>query len=329
MLIKKKIRALLRLRYGQFRNFLFSNRFKEFLFFLFFVFIACVFWLLNALNYDLEDNVTVNVQVGNVPDDVMFITNTSQPVNVRIRDKGTKMVNYIFRVRDLNVNLDFSEISSNEGKKSVIASDFLASRGVFPLTASIISTNPDTLFFEYTTSKAVKLPVKLNSEVKPDLYHYAKSVELDPDSVTVYMPIMHSAAYDSIETVAIPQQEISETSTYNVRLKEIPGAKIVPSNVKVTYNLDVYVDKALPVSIVGKNFPPNTELKSFPAKVDVAFQIGSDDLKVLDANDFVVVIDYNMLDLESEKAEVKLDFAPKYVRNARLLQTQVDYLLER
>lgn len=329
MLTRRYIRALLKLRYHQFRNFLFSNKFKEFLFFLFFVFIAFVFWLLNALNYELEDNVAVNVNVKNVPEDIMFITDKSQLVNVRIRDKGTKMVNYVFRIRDLNIDLDFDDISNKEGKRAISVSDLFTSQGTFPQTATIISAQPDTLFFEYTNSKAIKLPVKLNSGVRPDLYHYIKSVKIEPDSVVVYLPIMNTTAYDCIETLFIPNQTIGDTMTITVPLKGIAGAKIIPERVDVSYGVDVYIDKTLSVPITGVNFPPGVELKSFPAKVDVAFQIGSDDFKDLKLKDFGVVIDYNSLNLNSEKADVRLDYVPKYVRNARLIQTQVDYLLER
>ena len=81
-------------------------------------------------------------------------------------------------------------------------------------------------------------------------------------------------------------------------------------------------------AVTAVNFPYGVELKTFPTKVDVAFQIGSDDMRRLRDKDFGAVIDYKTLDLKSEKANVTLQYVPDYVRNARLLQTQVDYLLE-
>ncbi len=307
---------------------MFSNRFKEFLFFLFFVFIAFVFWLLNALNYDLEDNVAVKVDVKGVPGDIMFITPQVQTVDVRIRDKGTKLINYIFRVRDLSLDIDFDEIDNKDGRAAILTRDLLAARGSFPQTTSVVSVQPDTLFFEYTNSKAIKLPVKLNSMVRPDIYHYVKSVSIVPDSVTVYLPQRNTTPYDCVETLLIPQQSIGDSTTIAVGLKEIPGAKLIPEEVSVSYEVDVYVDKVLQLPVTAVNFPYGVELKTFPTKVDVAFQIGSDDMRRLRDKDFGAVIDYKTLDLKSEKADVTLQYVPDYVRNARLLQTQVDYLLE-
>lgn len=328
MLSKRHIRALFKLRYRQFRNFLFSNKFKEFLFFLIFVFIATVFWLLNALNYNLEDNVTINVNVKNSPDDIMFITPESQQISVRIRDKGTKLINYIFRVRDMSIDIDFEEIKDKEGKTTLPVSDLLASYGMFPQTTSVIAINPDTLFFEYTNSKAIKLPVRINSAVRPDIYHYIKSVTVQPDSVVVYLPIMNTTPYDYVETLLVPQQTLSDTSTIAVQLKEIPGAKLIPEIVEVSYDVDIYVDKTMSIPVTGINFPTGIELKTFPTRVDVSFQIGSDYLKNIKDGDFSVVVDYNTLDLNSEKANVRLDIIPDDVRNVRLVQPQVDYLLE-
>lgn len=328
MLKRRHIRALVKLRYHQFRNFLFSNRFKEFLFFLFFVFIAFVFWLLNALNYDLEDNIAVKVDVKDVPSDIMFITPQAQTVNVRIRDKGTKLINYIFRVRDLSLDIDFGDIKNKEGRAVILTRDLLASKGSFPQTTSVVSVQPDTLFFEYTNSKAIKLPVKLNSSVRPDIYHYVKSVNVIPDSVTVYLPQRNTTPYDYVETLLIPQREIGDSATITVPLKEIPGAKLIPEEVAVFYEVDVYVDKVLQLPVTPVNFPYGVELKTFPTKVGVAFQIGSDDMRRLQDKDFGVVLDYRTLDLKSEKADVSLQYVPDYVRNARLLQPQVDYLLE-
>ena len=92
--------------------------------------------------------------------------------------------------------------------------------------------------------------------------------------------------------------------------------------------MDVYVDKVLQLPVTPVNFPYGVELKTFPTKVGVAFQIGSDDMRRLQDKDFGVVLDYRTLDLKSEKADVSLQYVPDYVRNARLLQPQVDYLLE-
>lgn len=295
---------------------------------MFFVFIAFVFWLLNALNYDLEDNVAVKVDVKGVPGDIMFITPQVQTVDVRIRDKGTKLINYIFRVRDLSLDIDFDEIDNKDGRAAILTRDLLAARGSFPQTTSVVSVQPDTLFFEYTNSKAIKLPVKLNSMVRPDIYHYVKSVSIVPDSVTVYLPQRNTTPYDCVETLLIPQQSIGDSTTIAVGLKEIPGAKLIPEEVSVSYEVDVYVDKVLQLPVTAVNFPYGVELKTFPTKVDVAFQIGSDDMRRLRDKDFGAVIDYKTLDLKSEKADVTLQYVPDYVRNARLLQTQVDYLLE-
>ena len=68
------------------RNFLFSNRNREFLIFLFFLALSGIFWLLMTLNETYEKEIVVPIRITNIPTDVMLTSEETDTVRVTIRD---------------------------------------------------------------------------------------------------------------------------------------------------------------------------------------------------------------------------------------------------
>ena len=66
----------IRIRYSgileKIRNFMLSDKSREFLIFLFFAFVSFCFWLLQVLNDDYETELSIPVKMKNVPESVVM-----------------------------------------------------------------------------------------------------------------------------------------------------------------------------------------------------------------------------------------------------------------
>ena len=80
---------------GKTKDFLLSDKSREFLIFLFFFLIAGGFWLLQTLNNDYEAEFSIPVRMKDLPNNVVLTSEPPSELRVRVKDKGTVLLNYI------------------------------------------------------------------------------------------------------------------------------------------------------------------------------------------------------------------------------------------
>lgn len=326
----RDIKILQRVVSKKIKDFLFSNKFREILFFLFFVFIASVFWLLNTLNYEHESEVDILVEGRNLPENIVMVSENPQRVRVKIKDKGIKLLNYMFRIDGNRVNIDMSGKLPASGAITFKAENLIRENSLFSQETSIISCSPDSVRINYAGAEALKIPVVLDSDIKADRFHFVKSVTVLPDSVLVYVPENMTESFEYIQTVRLEGPELSDSASFVVGLKNADRIKTVPEKVEVIYQVGVYTDYSLNVPITAVNFPEGYKLRTFPSFVKVMFQIGVDDIKYISADDFSIVLDYNELkDLGSDEAAVNVVSSPLNVRYLHTEPQKVEFLIER
>ena len=124
-------------------------------------------------------------------------------------------------------------------------------------------------------------------------------------------------------------EQIADTTRQRVELMPVKGAKFTPSYCDLTFLVDMYSEKTVEVPVQGVNFPKDKQLRTFPSKVKVKFQIGLSHFNSVTADDFVVVVDYNQLHKnESDKCPLVLMQSPTNIHQIRLNPQEIDYLIE-
>ena len=89
MLDRRKLRyTYLRLS-KRIKDFLLSDKSREFLIFLFFFLIAGGFWLIQTLNNDYEAEFSIPVRMKDVPNNIVLTSEPPSELRVRVKDKGT------------------------------------------------------------------------------------------------------------------------------------------------------------------------------------------------------------------------------------------------
>lgn len=88
-----------------------AGKFKSLWQYLMFVALAGLFWVIMALNDDVQSDFTVQVEIIGVPDSVTFITEPPGAITVSVRDKGTLLLRRRF-MSDPIIRIPFSEFAS-------------------------------------------------------------------------------------------------------------------------------------------------------------------------------------------------------------------------
>ena len=83
-------------------------------------------------------------------------------------------------------------------------------------------------------------------------------------------------------------------------------------------------------SSLGAGFLAGKQLKTFPSKANITFQIGMHQFKDINADDFTVSISYNDLQTNTpnDHCELKVTKAPSSASHIRISPASVEYLIE-
>lgn len=330
MLDRRKIKYLYLKTSRRIKDFLLSDTSREFLIFLFFFLIASGFWLIQTLNNDYEKEFSIPVQMKNVPNDVVLTSEPSSELRVKVRDKGTVLLNYMLGQSFFPINLNFQDYKGRNNHIKIYTSEFEKKiLTQLAVSSKVLSIKPDTLDHIYSAGKAKLVPVRFRGKVRAGVQHYVSDTLYNPDSVLVYAP---AGTLDTI-TVAYTQEnelgDISDTTIRKLSLAPVKGAKFVPGMVEVTFPVDMYTEKTVEVPLRGVNFPPDKVFRAFPSKVQVTFQVGLKRFRSIESTDFIINVSYeDLLKSGSDKYKVKLKSYPEGITQIRIVPEHVDFLIE-
>lgn len=330
MFEQRNIKRLFLKTKKQTKDFLLSAKSREFFVFLCFFFIAAGFWLLQTLNNDYETEFSIPVRLRNVPENVVITSEPVSEVRVRVRDKGTVLLNYMLGKNFYPVILDFKNYINMGNHVQVQTSQVQKwITGQLNASTALLSMKPDTLEYYYSTGVSKMIPVKLCGNVSAGEQYYLPDTLFTPDSVRVYAP---SDALDTMKvayTLPLNLDNITDTLEREVTLSAPKGAKYIPASVKLTLPVDMYTEKTVEIPLRGVNFPADKVLRAFPSKIKISFQVGMGRFRQITADDFHLVVSYEeLVRLGSEKYTVKLRTLPEGVSHVRFNPEQVDFLIE-
>lgn len=326
----KKIQELYPLVKDTVRNFLKSPQSREFLLFLFFVVIALTFWTLHTLNDNYETEVSIPLKMKNIPENVVMTNEIPSHLNLRIEDRGTVLVNYLFGQGFVPLTLDFNDYQQ-KGSHIRILSSNLEKKILSQLSTStkLKEITPDTLELIYTEGIWKKIPVQIQGDVTAEKQYYIAGKSITPDSVTAYAPQRILDTIKVAYTEKLRLTSVIDTIHHTAQIKAIKGVKFIPSQVNIDFYADILTEKTVSVPIRGVNFPSNKTLKTFPTKANITFQVGRHQFKQINAEDFAIEISYNELEeLKSDRIPLRITRKPAVINHARITPKDVEYLIE-
>ena len=106
------------------KDFLLSDKSREFFIFLFFFFVAGGFWLLQTLNNDYEADFSIPVRLKGVPNNVVITSEPASELRIKVKDKGTVLLNYMLGKSFYPVILDYADYKGVDNQVRIYPSQF-------------------------------------------------------------------------------------------------------------------------------------------------------------------------------------------------------------
>ncbi len=303
---------------------------KQFLIFLFFLMLSTAFWLFQALNETYERDYTVPIELKNVPENVVITTELPKTAQLRLRDKGVTLLNYVYGKRLRPIVIDYTNYANASGHARIPVGDVTRQvAATLEGSTQVVNFRPDTLEFFYNFGLCKRVPVRLQGKVRTGRIYHLSETRLSVDSVTVYAA---KALLDTITAAYLQPiylRDVADTTVIHSPVQPVRGAKFEPSTVGVTLFVDRLVEKTVQVPIQWVNFPATKALRTFPSKVNITFQVGMGMYRSITADNFVIVVNYeDLLENKSNKCHLSLKTVPPGVSHVRLNPTDVEYVIE-
>lgn len=321
--------------YNQWKDRLTGTKSHELLVFSFFLAVSFGFWLLQALNETLEREVRVNLQLENVPPDVVIIDSLPTTLSVTLHDKGLSLARHsiysLFRPNRVKIDFTQYETGQNDAEVHIYAYDMQRMLGrTFSTSTKIQSFRPDTLRFSYNHGLSRTFPVRLVGNVKASQQNYIQSIQVEPDSVRVFAPAIILDTMKAVYSEPFLLDSLHATGNYQIALRKQKLLKYEPEQVGINVRVGYYTEKTVQVPILGLNFPADKKLRTFPAQAYITFRVESERFHQVTSEDFVLATTYEELLRNTEESRLLLHLKtiPDGVSDVRISPQDVDYLIE-
>ncbi|MDE7474054.1 MAG: hypothetical protein K2M71_00325, partial [Duncaniella sp.] len=250
-----------------------SSRGQNVLLYLLFVAVAFVFWVFLSLDTEVQRDFDVPVELQDVPDSVTVIGQVPQSLDVSVKGKDSQLIRFLWGKLS-PVKLKWQD--NVEGQALVLTHQKLDSRmrEYFGNGVQIVSCRPDSLRIPFTTQPGVKVKLMVQADIHPNLqYIISGPITANVDSVTLYSvtDLPHNLKYVSTEPIV--KSNLKDTMRYEIRVKPIAGVRIIPETVTVTVPIEPLIMRKRFVGIEVENLPDETNLITFPSKVEISYLV--------------------------------------------------------
>ncbi len=304
---------------------------KSVLLYLLFVAISAVFWCFITFNIDVQQEIEVDFEIVNKPDNVTFITEPPKTITMTVRDKGAWFVKY-WIVSPSALKVDFKKYSNdNSGYVTLTSRQLIdALRTSVGRNVTVVSVFPESVSVKYTDQEGKKVPIKFDLDIEANLKYAIGKYVVSEDSVVVYADSETLSQISEVYTYHTQMVNLTDTLRRSVTIQPCVGAKMVPSSVKIMVPVERLIQKRQQVGIQVRNVPDRQSLVVFPSSVEVSYLVPQSQYKNTISN-ISVVADYYSIDWASKSGKVAVFVSdyPSICRNVELSVDSVDYIVEK
>jgi len=324
----------IKITYGKFveivKNFLLATKSREFFVFFSFFAVSGVFWLLQTLNESYDTELTIPIELTNIPEEAVVTQELPHDIKILVEDKGLTLTTYFVGSKLMPLVLDFMKLRTN-GNHVVISSADLK-KMISPqlhTSTKFLAVKPDQLEYYYSIGEQRKLPVELHLTVQGRSNYIVTDTVMQPDSVLVFAPLNILSSLKKVDTELAVFTNINDTVRRIVPIHPIKGVKCVPASVQVSLLVDLLTEKTIEVPITGVGFPSNKVLRTFPSKAKVRFLVPYHRSSSIRPADFRVEVKYSdLLNGDDSKCRPQIGTSPSEASHIRVEPATLDFLIE-
>lgn len=309
---------------------------RDYLIFMGFLALSSLFWLLKTLEKTYETEYGFNIDFF---DKKGYVFDEGLPLEVTltVEETGFDLLRYKLNPNFQTISLSLEELIQRRERRRGAGNYFLLSSEVknpiaryLPSTTVIKSIQPDTLYIRFGRQVQKKIPVSFNGKVIPARQRMISgNIRLIPDSVIAFGSARVLDTLLSVHTEFETYENVKDTVSSTMRLQKVKGIEFSQNRFNVMIPVETFTEKTINVPVVGINFPPDMQVRTFPGLVQVSFFVGVSRFSTVDDRNFKAFVDYNDIkNSNGNQIKVTVETDQKWIENMKVSPDKIDYLLE-
>ena len=308
-----------------------KQQWKEALIFFCFLLLATGFWMLQSLQQEYDINIRIPVNYKNLPKDIAFSETPPDYIDVKIKDKGTVLLNYkfgrTFAAIDVSVKNETNKQNQLLIDKKEIESDV---RKQLMATTSIIAFEPQQNAIKFSQRIGKKVSVRFDGDIRtaPGFKVYAP-VSIQPEIITAYASHYILDTLVSASTVYTEYKRLDKSLTQTIQIQPVDGVTFEPSSVTVSIPIEEFTEKTLEIPVNCVHIPPYYRVRIFPSSVKVSCSVPLSAFKNITEDLFAIDIPYQEFEQNaSGKIMVQLTKKPDEIDKITISPDQIEFIIE-
>jgi hypothetical protein len=298
--------------------------------FLLFLVLSFVVLMVLKLSTTYTNTISFKIHKTNVPESFLVLNDSTHTLKITLRTSGFNLLKYYFKKPNIDISFNENIEQSNDYYIWNKHQGFSDLNLQFSKDIEIISVIPDTLKFRFDINAVKKVPVKLNSKLAFSIgFDLLDSIKIVPDSIKVIGPEVLVSEISFIETDTFRLKDIKSNIDTPVLLNLPKDGNLSFSEnmVKIKAEVDKFTEGHLKIPVTVINIPDSLKIKYFPKKLYVTYYTSLSNYNTISANDFTITCDFSSIEKASEYLTPKIVQQPKAVRNLKLSQEQIEFII--
>lgn len=298
-----------------------------------FVFIATIFWFLNALSNDYTTKLDYPVNYFNYPNNLLPQSELPENISVTVNAYGFDILWKLTVSKPLEIDIQKHAVKDKTDQKKFIINTNVFTDELFPNIANIkvLSINPEVIVFETRKIESKKVPVKTDISYSfKELYMQSGPMYIKPDSIFLFAGKNDLKKVKYVETGKKEFKELDDTLFTKLKIKPIQNINFSVGLITLIVPVEKFTEKSIPVPVIVKNCPDSLRLITFPKESKMTFKITLSHYDSISYNDFELFVDYNDISKnKSEKLQIYIKGYPKSVKDIKLSPDYLEFVIEK
>ncbi|MBM3402208.1 MAG: YbbR-like domain-containing protein [Bacteroidetes bacterium] len=293
--------------------------------------IAVGAWLFFALSNRYTYEVQTLARFVEIPAGRAFHSVQSDTIKLQVEGTGWQLLFSRLRINPQFVKVELKELQNQPFVE--LARQIQKINNQLISNQKVIDLQPDTLFFDFSSSSFKKIPVILKHDIQFEKqFGISDSIKISPQYVTVSGPVKELSQINYWETELLSLKKVSGSVNLMVNLKRPERASITLQTISV--NLSIPVDEftekiiEMPVKLVNNHEFRNVKL--LPDKVKITFLTALSNYHLTEKKDFEFNVDLdNWKKGRYTQLPVRVIRIPNFSKLVKIEPQTVDFLIQK
>lgn len=298
--------------------------------FVLFLVLALLFSVLTKLSKDYTHTVAFSIESINIPEDKLIINDSLHVLDITLTTYGFKLIKYYLAKPSIIVDIQNLEKNSTHYFWTE-KREFSNVVSQFDPNVKIVSINPDTIAFRYDVNHVKKVPVILDSDINfSSGFDLISDYSIKPDSIKVIGPKVLTDSISEIFTKQLILEDVNSNLLVSVELnlpENMEDLKFSHNQVQISAEVERFTEGSINVPINIINIPDGIKLKYYPKEISVVYYTSLSNFKSISSSSFIVECDYKALNFNDTYLIPKIVQKPDKVKNVRLNEKRIEFIL--